>query len=133
MNRDESHAALLAAARALQRDGVSGPGLAQLYAALDALDAGGDVDRIVPDSDRCADRDCWCWTVAAPVGPHGHQAGRTAPTCVLTLPECRTPGCWYAADLPGGTCHRCSDAGKAPLPFERAQRRDPVFGGHDGD
>jgi hypothetical protein len=163
-HRDDALVAVLVAARALRASTqlavpaeprgvvVAAPLLAQLYAAIEAVDAVGAVDRVVPDSDRCADRHCWCWTVGAPVGPCGHQEarsaaqaaetvigtarrpeGRTAPVWVPDLPECSTPDCFRAADLPTGTCHHHSEIGQAPLPFERARMRDPARGGHDAE
>lgn len=68
--RDDPHAALLTAARALQRDGVSGPGLARLFAAVDAV---GDADP-APCRGPCP----VCCTIAWEPTPEGERCGHCA-------------------------------------------------------
>jgi hypothetical protein len=95
----DPYAALLAAARALQRDGVSGPALAALFEAVDLV---GDNEAEMPRLDLAFAPD---------------------------PPICTARGCWRTADLPTGTCFAHSPHGQGPPLWQRARMRDVALGG----
>jgi hypothetical protein len=131
--RDEALGSVLEAARALQRDGVSGPGLARLFDAVDGVEAVRDAERRNPMAGVGVS------TVTLPVSAHP-TPNPFKPATPRVVPDqdrpglCHgEPGCWRTPDLPGGVCHEHSEYSKKPHPWERARMRDPAFGGHDGD
>jgi hypothetical protein len=127
--RDEALGSVLEAARALQRDGVSGPGLAALFEAVDGVEAVRDAESRNPMAGVGVS------TVTLPVSAHPTPNPFKPATPRVMSDRDRDglcqgdPECFRLADLPSGTCYAHSPHGQAPLPFERARRRDPALGG----
>jgi hypothetical protein len=123
------------------------PLLAQLYAAVEVVDAVGDAEvPLVGRVNVCPICECLnppgvteCITCTAVLAVARAQAGwKPLPTeaVVETPPRpglCQgDPECERYADLPTGTCYHHSPAAQRPRPFERAVMRAAVFEVWDG-